>query len=210
MIFGYARVSAPGQDPAAQVAELTAAGCGRVFTEKASAAAGRRRPALRQAVAILGYGDLLIVTSMSRLARSARDALNTLDLVQRQGAMFKSLGDPWADTTTAGGRLLVTVISGFAEFDREMILKRTAEGRAHAKAKGVKMGRPSTLNARQVEFIRAERAKTPQTSLGSLEKLLGVSRSTICRAAREGVPSVRPDPPPQLDIEDLTGRPSPA
>lgn len=186
MMYGYARVSTAAQDHAHQVEALTAAGCQRIFTEKASAAAGRKRPALRQAVAALEAGDCLVVTKLNRLARSARDALNTLAAVQEKGADFKSLGESWADTTTPVGRLAVTIMSALAEFDREMIVERTTEGRRAAKGRGVKLGRPSTLNARQRAYARANRHTA---SLGELAQLLGVSRSTIVRALKEGEPA---------------------
>ena len=98
MIYGYARVSAPGQDHAGQVAELESAGAQRIYSEKASAAAGRKRPALRQAVTGLQGGDVLLVVSLNRFARSALDALATIKAVTDKGAEFRSLREPWADT----------------------------------------------------------------------------------------------------------------
>jgi len=191
MNYGYARVSDPGQDYAGQVAELTAAGCERIFSEKRSAAAGRKRPALRQAVEALGPGDCLVVTRLNRLARSARDALNTLAAVAAKGADFRSLRETWADTTTPHGRFIVTVFVGVAELDRELILERTGEGRQAARARGVKLGRPSTLNATQRAFVRDQLA-THAATIGELTALLGVSRSTITRAARSA-PAEQPE-----------------
>lgn len=210
MIYGYARVSSPGQDPAAQAAELAAAGCERIFAESRSAAAHRKRPELRRVLAALQPGDVLVITRLNRVARSARDALNILETVRERGAAFRSLREAWADTTTPIGRLAVTILAGFAEFDREQILERTAEGRAHAQARGVKMGRRPTLSARQVAFIRQEREPPAKQSLAELAALLGVSRSTICRAAREpaapkGNGLAKPTRPLQMDIEELAG-----
>jgi DNA invertase Pin-like site-specific DNA recombinase len=189
MNYGYARVSAAGQDYARQVERLQAAGCARIFSEKASAAAGRKRPALRQAVAALGAGDCLIVTDLSRLGRSVREALNTLAAVADRRADFRSLGEAWADTTTPHGALFVTVALGFAEFDRAAIAERTADGRQAAKARGVRMGRRPTLNPTQRAYVRAQRQAQPPASIGDLQKLLGVSRSTIVRASREPAPA---------------------
>jgi DNA invertase Pin-like site-specific DNA recombinase len=148
MKIGYARVSTDGQSVDAQVAELQAAGCDKVFRETASGAKTDRTQ-LKKAIASLGRDDVLIVTRLDRLARSSRDLLNTLADVAKVGAGFKSLRDAWADTTTAHGRLMITVLAGLAEFERELILARTSEGRARAVARGVKLGRGYALNPEQ-------------------------------------------------------------
>jgi DNA invertase Pin-like site-specific DNA recombinase len=90
-----------------------------------------------------------VVTRLDRLARSTRDLLNVLDQITKAGAGFKSLADSWADTTTAHGRLMLTVLGALAEFERELIKARTGEGRARAKAAGVHMGRPPKLTPHQ-------------------------------------------------------------
>jgi len=147
--YGYARVSADGQTLVAQDAALRGAGCAKVFAEKASGAKTDRAE-LRKALARLGDSDVLMVTRLDRLARSTRDLLNTLDEIAKRGAGFKSLADTWADTTTPHGRLMLTVLGGLAEFERELIKTRTGEGRAaRAKAAGVHMGRPSKLTPHQ-------------------------------------------------------------
>src|SRR5215469_10984781 len=129
MIYGYARVSTDGQSVAAQVAALNAAGAGKVFREVASGAKTDRAQ-LRKAIAALGAGDVLMVTRLDRLARSTRDLLNTLAAITGKKAGFRSLGDTWADTTTSDGRLMLTVLGGPAEFERDLIRARTGEGRA--------------------------------------------------------------------------------
>ena len=93
----------------------------------------------------LDAGDVLMVTRLDRLARSTRDLLNTLAAITGEKAGFRSLGDAWADTTTAHGRLMLTVLGGLAEFERDLIRARTGEGRARAKARGVKLGRKPKL-----------------------------------------------------------------
>ncbi len=90
-----------------------------------------------------------MVTRLDRLARSTRDLLNILGKVAKAGATFRSLGDAWADTTTAHGRLMLAVLGGLAEFERELIRVRTGEGRVRAMARGVNMGRPFKLNRHQ-------------------------------------------------------------
>ncbi len=209
MIYGYARVSDPGQDLAGQVAELRAAGCAEVFAEKASGRAGGKRPVLRRVLAALAAGDCLMVTRLNRAARSARDALNLLHEVKARGADFRSIREGWADTTTPIGRLAITVLSGISEFDREMILERTGEGRQAAKARGVRLGRRPTLTARQRAYVRQERQAPAKQSLGELAALLNVSRSTICRAAREpDAKRAAGEPPAQIDLEEFTRPPA--
>ena len=139
MIIGYARVSTEGQTLEAQLEALAAAGAVRVFREKMSGARGDR-PQLHKMIAALEPGDVVLITRLDRLARSTRDLLNILTEIGAKGAAFRSMADPWADTTTPHGRLMTTMIAGFAEFERELILIRTSEGRKRAKARGVKMG----------------------------------------------------------------------
>src|SRR5215475_13035564 len=131
-LFGYARVSTRDQNLAAQDAELMAAGCAKVFKEKLSGAK-TDRPELAKVIGRLEPADVLVVTGLDRLARSTRDLLNVTTAVSERGAGFKSLKDTWADTTTAHGRLMLTVLGGLAEFERELIRSRTGEGRKRAR-----------------------------------------------------------------------------
>ncbi len=153
MIYGYARVSTDGQSVAAQVAELTKAGAVRLFRETASGAQTDRTQ-LRKVLTELDSGDVLMVTRLDRLARSTRDLLNILATITDRKAGFRSLGDAWADTTTAHGRLMVTVLGGLAEFERDLIRSRTGEGRKRAIERGVKMGRPPKLTSHQKKEAR--------------------------------------------------------
>ena len=178
MIYGYARVSTDGQSVAAQVAALKAAGADQVFREVASGAQTDRAQ-LRRALDLLDSGDVLMVTRLDRLARSTRDLLNTLAAVTGKGAGFRSLGDAWADTTTPHGRLMVTMLAGLAEFERELIHARTSEGRKRARAAGVKMGRPPKLDAFQKrEALKRLKAGESPAAIGRSYK---VHRSTIER-----------------------------
>jgi DNA invertase Pin-like site-specific DNA recombinase len=126
--YGYARVSTDGQSVEAQVRQLTKAGCKKVFREVASGAKTDRAQ-LRRLLGQLEAGDVLTVTRLDRLARSTRDLLNTLAAITGKKAGFRSLGDTWADTTTSHGRLMLTVLGGLAEFERDLIRTRTGEGR---------------------------------------------------------------------------------
>lgn len=185
MIVGYARVSTDGQSLDAQHTALAAAGAERVFAEKISGAVTDRR-ALAKAVAALAEGDVLLVTKLDRLARSTRDLLNTLAAIGDKGAGFRSLGDPWADTTTPHGKLMITVLGGLAEFERHLILARTNEGRQRAKARGVKFGRKLKLTKHQREEALARREAGE--ALTEIARTYAVSHSTISRlAAREAV-----------------------
>ena len=179
MIYGYARVSTDGQSVDAQVATLTDAGAVKIFQEKACGAKTDRAQ-LHRLLNALDDGDVLLVTRLDRLARSTRDLLNTLAVITDKKAGFRSLSDTWADTTTAHGRLMLTVLGGLAEFERELICARTGEGRARAKAKGVKLGRKRTLTPHQQQEARARR-ESGEESLTEIARSYNVSHSTISR-----------------------------
>src|SRR5258708_17017004 len=136
---------------------LKAAGVERVYAEKISGARSDRAQ-LAKLLKAIGEGDMVVVTRLDRLARSTRDLLNILDAIAKAGATFKSLADTWADTTTPHGRLMLTVLGGLAEFERELIRARTGECRERAKARGVHMGRPAKLTShrRQEALSRRE------------------------------------------------------
>ena len=178
MIYGYARVSTDGQSEAAQVRQLKKHGAGRVFREVASGArpTARSAPLLNQ----LDAGDMLMVTRLDRLARSTRDLLNTLATVTDKKAGFRSLGDTWADTTTPHGRLMLTVLGGLAEFERELIRARTGEGRERAKARGVKLGRKPKLTVHQKREAIRRRDRDGET-VADIARSYNVSHSTISR-----------------------------
>ena len=181
MIIGYARVSTDGQTLDAQHATLIAVGVERVYSEKISGAVTDRK-ALARAIDALGPGDTLIVTRLDRLARSTRDLLNVLDAVAEVGAGFRSIADTWADTTTPHGRLMLTVLGGLAEFERELIRARTSEGRERARARGVKMGRPCKLTPHQQREAMKRRDRDGET-LAAIARSYNVSAATISRLA---------------------------
>ena len=176
------QVSTEGQTLAGQEAALREAGASKVFAEKLSGASADNRKALAKALAALQPGDVLLVSRLDRLARSTRDLLNILDAVDKAGANFKSLADAWADTTTPDGRLILTVLGGLAEFERTLIKDRTSEGRKRAAAKGVHMGRPSSLNAKQQRAV-LDRIEAGE-SQSKIARSLGVSHTTIGRLLR--------------------------
>ncbi|MFO1057987.1 MAG: recombinase family protein [Dongiaceae bacterium] len=178
MIYGYARASADGQSADAQVTELAAAGAEKVYCETAS---GTRtdRAELRRVMNQLAPGDVLLVTRLDRLARSTRDLLNIVAAVAEREAGFRSLSDAWANTSTPNGRLVLTVLGGLAEFERELVRARAAEGRTRAKAGGAKLGRkPKLTPHQQIEAIaRRERGEC----IRNIARSYNVSHSTISR-----------------------------
>src|SRR6516162_5334930 len=173
-VYGYARVSTDGQTLAAQDAALHAAGCAKVYGEKQSGAK-TDRPELAKLLRRL----VLMITRLDRLARSTRDLLNILHTLGERSVGFKSLADSWADTTTPHGRLLVTMLAGIAEFERELIRARTGDGRKRAQARGVRFGRPPALTHYQQEEARRRLAAgETQTDIA---RSYGVSHVTIGR-----------------------------
>jgi DNA invertase Pin-like site-specific DNA recombinase/predicted nucleotidyltransferase len=200
-IFGYARVSTDGQTLDSQLEALKAAGCAQIFREKVSGAKTDRTQ-LARLLAAVSDGDVLIVSRLDRLARSTRDLLNILDTLAQRGASFRSLGDQWADTTTPHGRLMLTVLGGLAEFERELIRSRTGEGRERAKARGQHMGRPPTLTSHQREEA-AKSLLTGAATQADLARQFNVSQSTISRLAAKTSPLPLP---PSAKIDAGTQR----
>jgi DNA invertase Pin-like site-specific DNA recombinase len=178
-IVGYARVSSETQSLDAQVLALREAGAVRIYQETISGAA-KRRPQLARMLSRVGEGDTVIVTRLDRLARSTIDLMLTLDRLARKGVAFRSLADTWADTTTPHGRLMLTVLGGLAEFERDLIRARTNEGRSRARARGVHLGRPQKLTPHQRREAAIRRDAGLETE-AEIARSYGVHRSTIGR-----------------------------
>jgi DNA invertase Pin-like site-specific DNA recombinase len=143
----------------------------------------RQRPRPLKILKSITAGDTLLVTRLDRLARSTRDLLNIIDAIAKAGAGFRLLADAGADTTTPHGRLMLTVLGGLAEFERELIRSRTGEGRARAKTRGVHMGRPPRLTAHQKrEALNA--LADGSISQADLARRFNVSQATISSLAR--------------------------
>jgi DNA invertase Pin-like site-specific DNA recombinase len=183
MKYGYARVSPGGKSESvdAQARQLTKAGCKKVFRDVHVSGAKTARAQLRRVIDQLAPGDVLMVTRLDRLARSTRDLLNTLAAITEQKAGFRSLSDAWADTTTSHGRLMLTVLGGLAEFERDLIRARTGEGRERAKARGVKLGRKPKLTPHQQQEVR--RRKRSGEAIRDIARSYNVHNSTIARIA---------------------------
>ena len=178
--LGYARVSTYGQTLDAQLAQLKAEGCARIYREKASGAQPTRRELLRLLKA-LAPGDVVTVTRIDRLARSTFDLFAIVQQIVDAGGQFRSMAEPWADTATSTGRLMIAVLGGLADVERDLIRTRTAEGRSRAKDRGQHMGRPPKLTPQQQAEARKRRAEG--ATLAELAKSYNVGRSTVSRLA---------------------------
>jgi DNA invertase Pin-like site-specific DNA recombinase len=175
-MIGYARVSTAGQTLATQKALLKKAGVDRIQAEKVSGVASKR-PAFERVLDDLEAADTLVVTKLDRLVRSTLDLLRIIDRIGKAGASFRSLGDPWADTTSSHGRL--TILGGIAEFERSLILQRTHEGRARALADGVRFGHKPKLTKHQAR--EALKRVAASESLRTIALTYAVDHSTIAR-----------------------------
>ena len=147
MNIGYARVSTLDQNLDLQMQALRKAGCQKIFREKVSGAS-RERPEFQRMLEQLRDGDTVIVWKLDRLARSTRDPLETMETIREAGARFQSLSEPWANTTSHAGKLIMTVFAGIAEFERDLIRERTSAGREAARRRGIHSGRPQKLKHR--------------------------------------------------------------
>jgi DNA invertase Pin-like site-specific DNA recombinase len=129
----------------------------------------------------LGSGDVVTVTRIDRLARSTFDLFAIVKQIVDAGGQFRSLAEPWADTATSTGRLMIAILGGLADVERDLIRTRTAEGRSRAKARGQHMGRPPKLTPQQQKEARRRRAQG--ATLAELAKSYNVGRATISRLA---------------------------
>ena len=142
--LGYARVSTYGQTLDTQLEQLRGAACTKIYREKVTGAHSDRRELLKM-LDHLAAGDVVTVTRIDRLARSTFDLFGIVKRIVDATAQFRSLAEPWADTGTSTGRLMLAVLGGLADVERDLIRTRTAEGRSRAKAQGQQMGRPPAL-----------------------------------------------------------------
>jgi DNA invertase Pin-like site-specific DNA recombinase len=183
MLLGYARVSTENPHFTLQRAALQEAGCQRLFEEKVSGAQ-RARPELNRLLDQLRAGDIVVVTRLNRLARSTRDLLAIAEQITAAEAGLRSLHEPWADTTSPAGRMVLTVFTGIAAFERDLLHERIQAGRTAATARGVRFGRPPKLTGDQLAL--AQRLIEEGRSVPEVAKLLQVHPATLYRAFSPG------------------------
>src|SRR5215472_4656035 len=179
-LVGYARVSTYGQNLDSQLEQLRKAGCSsrNIYREKATGAQPDRRE-LNRMLGKLAPGDVVTVTRIDRLARSTFDLFGIVKRIVDANAQFRSLAEPWADTGTSTGRLMLAVLGGLADVERDLIRTRTAEGRSRAQKRGQHMGRPPKLTDAQKAEARRRRAQG--ATLAELARSYDVGKSTISR-----------------------------
>ena len=181
MLIGYARVSTTGQNLESQIEHLQAEGCDRIFQEKLTGF-DRRRPQLEKMLKQIEPGDTLLVTSLDRLARSTHDLFVITQRIEVAEASFRSIREPWADTTSSMGKFLLTVFAGLSELERNLINERTDEGRTSAKKRGVKFGRKSKLTSHQQDQVRTMLQEGQ--SIRAIARHFNVGVATIDRIKR--------------------------
>ncbi|MCU1621306.1 MAG: Resolvase [Frankiales bacterium] len=186
-LIGYARCSTAEQDLSAQRQALEALGVpnDRVYVDHGLTGTNRDRPGLREAMAACRAGDTLVVTKLDRLARSTRDAHDIGDEITKRGVRLQ-IGASVHDPTDPVGRLLFNVLAMVAEFERDLIVARTREGMAIAKAKGRLKGKQPKLKSAQEEHLMKLHQAGEHTS-AELADLFGVARSTVYRAIARAV-----------------------
>ncbi len=191
MIYGYARVSSTTQSLDTQVAQLTAYGCEKIFQEKLSGRSLKHRTQFSGLLDRLTMGDTVVVTKLDRFARSTQDALNTMATLTERGVslVVLNMGGDVVDTSTAIGKLLITVLAGIAEFEADLIKERQLEGIAAAKARGVYKGRPRTYTAHHKGLAHALELLAARDrnhlTVNDICAMTQVSRATLYRLARQ-------------------------
>lgn len=180
MQVGYARVSSVGQSLDVQLDALNADGCEKVFAEKRSGTSTAGRSELADALSFVREGDVLVVTRLDRLARSATDLHNIVKLLADKGVEFKCLQQGGMDTTSSTGKLLLGVLASIAEFEADIRRERQREGIDRAKAAGVYKGRKPSVDVGAVRALRDQ-------GIGGSEiaKQLGIGRASVYRALHQ-------------------------
>lgn len=179
MLVGYARTSTLDQTAGleAQERDLAEAGCQKVFVEQVSSIDVKAREALAQALEFVRDGDALVVTKLDRLARSVAHLMELLEVIEAKGASLRILS-MGIDTSTATGKLMLTLLGGVAEFERSIMLERQREGIAKAKALGKYKGRKPTAKAKAEEVLKLHREGVGGTEIA---KRLGIGRASVYR-----------------------------
>lgn len=183
MYIGYARVSTKRQGDSLDTQRdvLEGYGCEKVFTDTISGAKSQR-PGLDAALEFMRDGDVLVVTRLDRLGRTALDTLRTINDLDERGVPVIML-DPAQDTRTKEGKLMVTIMSGLAEWEHDLLIERTKEGMAHARSQGRVPGPKPKLNDEQVRAVRA--AVAGGQNISAVARAFNVSRPTVYKALED-------------------------
>ena len=191
MKYGYARVSSAGQNLDAQIKQLEDVECEKIFSEKVSGRQKEGRQQLRILLQTVKQGDSIVVTKLDRFARSTKDALTVIEeLNQKSVALIVlNMGGDRVDTSTAIGKLMITVLSGIAEFEADMIRERQLEGIQEAKKRGVYKGRPKKYTEKNPSINHAidlfKERSTNKKTVKEIEEITKVSRATIYREIKK-------------------------
>ncbi|MCW2242910.1 recombinase family protein [Azospirillum canadense] len=179
MLIGYARTSTLDQKASieAQARDLRAAGCEKLFQEQVSSVDVANREQLALTLDFVREGDALVVTKLDRLARSVAHLITILDALKAKGASLRIL-NMGIDTATPTGKLMLTMLAGVAEFEREIMLERQREGIAKAKAEGKYKGRKPTAQAKADEVMAL---KAQGVGASEIAKRLGIGRASVYR-----------------------------
>ena len=183
MNVGYARVSSSGQSLEIQIEQLKAEGCEKIFQEKISGTT-KKRQQLQECINFCREGDILTVTKIDRLARSTNDLLNIINSLKEKLVEFKVLNNTAIDTTSASGRLMLSVLGSIAEFENELRKERQTEGIKKAQEKGIKFGVKPKLNQNQFSEMKFD--KENGMTISQLKIKYNVSKPTIYRLLAAG------------------------
>lgn len=191
MKYGYARVSSAGQNLDAQINQLNGVKCEKIFREKVSGRQKEGRQQLRILLETVKEGDSIVVTKLDRFARSTKDALNTIEELNKKGAalIVLNMGGDRLDTSTPIGKLMITVLAGIAEFEADMIRERQLEGIQEAKKRGVYKGRPKKYTKKNNTLNHAldlfEKRSVNGMTVKKIEEITKISRSTLYRERKK-------------------------
>jgi DNA invertase Pin-like site-specific DNA recombinase len=182
MIFGYARVSTVDQKLDRQIDALKEARCENIFTEKITGTK-KERPELQKLLDQLRKDDIMVITDLTRLSRSTKDLLELVGKLQEIGVGLKSLKEQWLDTSSAHGKLLLTIFSSLSQFERDVLSERTKEGLSSARARG-KVGGRKKANKKKVDAALKMYDSRIHT-ISEITELTGLSKATIYRKIQE-------------------------
>ena len=184
MKVGYARVSSTGQNLESQIEALTAFGCEKIFEEKKSGTSMTKRLVLEEAIEFCREGDSFIVTRLDRCSRSVSDLQNIVSRLDAKNVSFICTEQSEVNTTTSNGKLMLNLLSAFAQFETELRAERQADGIASAKKRGIKFGKKKA-NLSDEDLERAIKMQDEGITGATIAKEFGVARSTLLKYIKQ-------------------------